>query len=126
MHRKQKIVARQIRDAISDIITREVKDPRVGIASVSHVELSADLRHAKVMISVIGETEEEMDESFQALENAEPFIRRMLGERVRLRHVPELDLQRDRGAEHAEKITRILREINEEDGEEPTHGDGSP
>lgn len=126
MHRKQKIVARQIRDAISDIITREVKDPRVGIASVSHVELSADLRHAKVMISVIGETEEEMDESFKALENAEPFIRRMLGERVRLRHVPELDLQRDRGAEHAERISRILREINEEDGEEPAHGDGSP
>jgi ribosome-binding factor A len=126
VHRKQKIVARQIRDAISDIITREVKDPRVGIASVSHVELSADLRHAKVMISVIGETEEEMDESFKALENAEPFIRRMLGERVRLRHVPELDLQRDRGAEHAERISRILREINEEDGEEPAHGDGSP
>lgn len=124
MERKQRIVARQIRDAVSDIILREVRDPRVGIVSVSSVELSIDMRYAKIRLSVIGPTEEAMATSFEALEHALPFIRRMLGERVRLRHVPELSFERDRGAEHAERISRILAEIKDERSRES--GDGPP
>ena len=118
MERKQRVVARLIRDAISDVIAREVRDPRVGIVSVSSVDLSADFRHAKIRLSVIGSTEDEMRESF---DRARPFIRRMLGERVRLRHVPEIVFERDRGAEHAEHIARILAEIESDRSQEGEH-----
>lgn len=121
MERKQRVVARLIRDAISDVIAREVRDPRVGIVSVSSVDLSADFRHAKIRLSVIGSTEDEMRESFEALDGARPFIRRMLGERVRLRHVPEIVFERDRGAEHAEHIARILAEIESDRSQEGEH-----
>ncbi len=82
MERKQRVVARLIRDAISDVIAREVRDPRVGIVSVSSVDLSADFRHAKIRASVIGSTEDEMRESFGRWTALTTLIRRMLGERV--------------------------------------------
>ncbi len=112
--RRQQSVGRLLREVISEVIRDEMRDPRVKLASVADVEVSADLQHAKVRISVIGSDEEQCRECFRAVESAARFIRREVGERIRLRHTPELHFARDRGAEHAEKVTRILREISSE------------
>jgi ribosome-binding factor A len=123
MTRKQASVTRELRDAIGEILLREVRDPRVRLVSVVAVEISPDLRRAHVRISATASTEEEAKLAFEGVESAAPFIRRLVGQRVRLKYVPELAFERDRGAEHAEKITRVLRQIADEETTGRADGD---
>lgn len=116
--RRQQSVGRLLREVISEVLRDEVRDPRVKLASVASVEVTADLQHAKVRLSILGTDEEKCQECFRAIERATAFIRRSVGTRIRLRFTPELHFSRDRGAEHADKVQRILREISAE--EKPT------
>src|SRR5213592_639111 len=102
-------LAEQIREEISLIIAGEVEDPRVGFATVTDVKLSADLRHAKVYVSVIG-TENEVKGSLVALRHASGFIRHQLGAVLRMRHTPELHFAHDDAELRAARIEELLSE----------------
>lgn len=112
MSRRTRQVGEFLREELTDIIRREVKDPRIGFMSVTRVDVTADLRHAAVYISVLG-TDDEREETLAALRSATGFIRHHLKPRLRMRQIPELEFRDDRSMEHAEQIARTLREIRE-------------
>jgi ribosome-binding factor A len=107
--RRPERLAEQIKDEVSLIIAGEVEDPRVGFATVTEVKLSADLRHAKVFVSVIG-TENEVKGSLVALRHASGFIRHQLGAVLRMRHTPELHFAHDDAEIRAARIEELLSE----------------
>lgn len=120
--RRRLRVADNMQEALADIL-RRVKDPRVGMASVTAVELSPDMRHARVRISVIGD-EEDRRRTMEGLESARGFIRSELGRVMRLRHVPELDFRLDKSAEYSVRIHQLLRSLKENEQEAAGQGDG--
>ena len=115
-HRSQRL-AEELKNEISAIIAQEVKDPRVGFATVTEVEVSPDLRHARVLVSVLGSPEEKQ-EAFEALAGATGYIRRLVGARVRLRHTPELNFVYDDSIERGDHMMRLFDEIKSESPEE--------
>jgi ribosome-binding factor A len=104
-------VGEQIKKEITDILYHELKDPRIGFVTVTAVEVSGDLQHAKVYVSVMG-SESEREESLKALIKATGFIRSEIGRRIRLRHVPELVFRLDTSIDYSSRITEVLRELN--------------
>jgi len=111
--RRQERLADRIRDEVSELIAREVKDPRVGFATVTRVELSADLFHAHVLVSVMGSAEEQQD-TLQGLSSAAGYIRHELCRRLRVRRIPELVFILDRSAEDALKIESLLQHLKKQ------------
>ncbi len=107
-------VAEAIREELMTIIQRELKDPGIGVTSITHVEVSGDLRHASVLFSVLGD-EEERNRTLEALERAKKFIRSELGKRVKLRFTPELAFKLDESLEERLRIAKILDEIKEKE-----------
>jgi ribosome-binding factor A len=108
-HRIQR-VNEQLKREIAEILLAEVKDPRVGPATVTGVHTAPDLTLAQVRMLVQG-SEEEQEETLRGLRAAAPFIRAALGRRLDLRRVPELRFELDRSLEHAMRIERILSEV---------------
>ena len=103
-----------IRSEISELIVKEIKDPRLrGMISVTEVDTAPDLRHAKVYVSVLG-TEEERSTVINTLKHAAGFFRKELGERLTMRRTPELAFVLDTSIERGDRIMRLLREIQEE------------
>jgi len=121
--RRQEAVGRVLQEAVAEVIRREVRDPRIGFVTVVGVEASADLRHARVRVSILAESEEECAECLAGIESARTFIQRLVAERVRLRYAPELVFIRDRGFENAERVARILHEIAAEQHREGDAGE---
>lgn len=106
-------VADLIRDEVSQIMHREMDDPRLGMVSITHVDMSPDLRYARIFVSVYG-SDEERKHALVALNNASGFIRRTLAPRLRMRTIPEIGFRLDESMEHAENIARILRQLEPE------------
>jgi len=102
----------EIRVILAELLTRQVKDPRIGFATVTRVEVTADLHHARVYVSVLG-TPEELASSIEGLSSAAGFLRHEVGHRLDLRRAPELTFILDHGAEAVEKIEMLLQQINE-------------
>jgi ribosome-binding factor A len=96
---------------ISDLITREIKDPRIGFVTFTRVEMSDDLRHAKVFVSIIG-AEPEKARTLQGLSSATGYIRRHLGRALHLRYTPEIAFLVDESLAHGAKIAQILRQLH--------------
>ena len=94
---------------LGQLISEELTDPRIAFATVTEVDVTPDLRTARVHVSVLG-SEEERGATLQALERAKRHLRRALGERTDLRLVPELAFVEDRSAERAARIATLLRE----------------
>lgn len=109
-------VGDQIREDLSDIIRRDVKDPGVGFVTITHVKVSADLQSARVYYTSLGD-EAAHRATGKALQRAAPFLRRQIGARIRLRRVPELFFTYDESVERGERIERLLQEIK--DGPHP-------
>ena len=107
-----------IREEVSYLLQRELKDPRLGFVTVTEVDVSKDLRTAKVYVSVLG-TEAEWRGSLEALRSARGFIRNWLVPRLRLRTVPELTFHPDRSMAHAAHIQSVLERLKEDRGEPP-------
>ena len=101
-----------IREEISHLLQRELKDPRLGFVTVTEVVVSKDLRSGKVYVSVLG-TEEQWRDSLAALQRARGFIRNWLVPRLRMRAVPELTFHPDRSMAHAAHIQRVLEQLRE-------------
>ncbi len=105
-------VGELLKEEISHIILREMKDPRIGFVSVTDVEVSGDLRHAKVFISVYG-TETEKEETMQGLKKARGYIRKLVGDRIKIHHTPELLFRYDDSIEHGVHISEIINDLKE-------------
>lgn len=99
-----------LRQEIGGIIARDVADPRVGFATITKVETTPDLRHAKVWVSVIG-PEKERTATIAALGRAMPFVRHELGRTLRLKRIPELHVQLDDTAERGTRVLHLLDEL---------------
>ncbi|MEE8471203.1 MAG: 30S ribosome-binding factor RbfA [Dehalococcoidia bacterium] len=100
-----------IREEISELLRREVRDPRLGgLISVTEVITTPDLRHARVFVSVMG-TEEEKKQAEKGLAAAAGFLRRGLGERLTLRSIPELSFERDESIEHGSHILELIKKV---------------
>jgi ribosome-binding factor A len=108
---RMKRVNEACREALSEIL-QQMKDPRIGFVTVTEVEVTPDLKQAKVWVSILAD-EEEIKETLTALEKAKGFLRRELGQRVRLRYTPELKIFLDRGAEISMKVQDILHDLEE-------------
>ncbi len=111
-HRQEKL-GELIAAELSDLLRTRVKDPRVGFASITRVEVSGDLRHAKVYVSVLG-TEEEQAATIQALKHATGFLRHELASRLVLRYMPELAFKLDTSIEQGSRILELIRQIENE------------
>jgi ribosome-binding factor A len=101
-----------LRQEITEILAREVADPRIGFVTVTDVETAPDLRHARVWVSVIG-GQAEKNETLAALARAMGFVRRQLGTRLRLKRIPELQFRLDDTAERGTRVLQLLHELEE-------------
>lgn len=105
-----------IRQEIGAIVARDVADPRIGFVTITDVETAPDLSHAKVWVSFIG-SDEERKVAMGALRRAMPFIRHELGQRLRIRRIPELHLQADETLVRGTRVLQLLNELR--DGADP-------
>jgi ribosome-binding factor A len=103
-------VGDQIREEIASLLTREVQDPGIGFVTITHVKVSPDLQQARVYYTAIGD-DKARKESARALGRATPFLRRQIGQRLRLRRVPELNFFYDEAIEKGDRIEQILLEL---------------
>ena len=110
-----------LRGELAHVIRHEMRDPRVALATVSGIEVTRDLAHAKVRISVLGDDEASREEAVATLERAKGFLRSALARRTRLRTVPALEFLLDRGAEHSQEISELLEtlEYEHDENDEP-------
>lgn len=107
-----------VREEVSHLLQRELKDPRLGFVTVTEVAVSKDLRSARVYVSVLG-SEEQWKASLAALHSARGFMRNWLAPRLRLRSVPDLMFLPDRSMAHAAHIQTVLERLREEERPEP-------
>ncbi|MFD2628427.1 30S ribosome-binding factor RbfA [Oceanobacillus kapialis] len=104
-------IAEQMKKELGEILTRKIKDPRVGFVTVTDVEVTGDLQQAKVFISVLGDEQQKQD-TLLGLAKAKGFIRSEIGQRIRLRKTPELVFEFDEALEYGNRIETILRDLN--------------
>lgn len=105
-------VGHLIQMELGELILHRVKDPRLGFVTVVHVDVSPDLRSARVFYSVMGTAKAKLD-SQQALEKAAGFLQREIGSALQLRYTPRLKFIRDESLDQGMEIDRILRGLNE-------------
>jgi len=106
-------VASEMREHISRIISEEIKDPRIGFITVVRVEVTPDLRNAKIFFSSLG-GEEEKVQAAEGLNSASGYIRKLLGERMRFKFVPELLFRLDESTEYIIHLNEIFDKIHKE------------
>jgi ribosome-binding factor A len=107
-------VGEQIQRELAQMIQRDLKDPRLGMVTISAVELSRDMGVAKVFFTVFGEGHDEK-QTLEALKHAYGFLRRELGHRMRLRTVPELRFQYDHSIEKGSQLSALINKAVAED-----------
>lgn len=113
MSKRVNRVAEQMKKELGDIIIQKVKDPRIGFVTVTDVEVTGDLQNAIVFISVLG-NDEEKEATLKGLNKAKGFIRTEIGNRIRLRKVPEIDFEFDESIEYGNRIQTLLTQVNNE------------
>jgi ribosome-binding factor A len=102
---------------LGTLISEELRDPRIAFPTVTGVEVTPDLRSARVHVSVLGD-DEKIASTLQALEKAKAFLRRELGSRTELRYIPALTFISDRSAERSARITTLLRAAKQPEPDE--------
>ena len=113
--RRVERVSEFIRREASEIIQRQLKDPRIGFITITRVEVTPDLRQAKIYVSVYGEGEEK-EKSIKGLKSARGFIQGEIGRRTRLRHTPEIFFCLDESLEKGAQVLKKMDEINLPEG----------
>ena len=112
-HRPEKL-GELIAVELSDLLRTRVKDPRVGFASITHVEVSQDLRHAKIFVSVMGSDEERVA-TMKGLRNATGFLRHELASRLTVRYMPEIVFKLDTSIEEGTRILGLIQQLEQEE-----------
>jgi ribosome-binding factor A len=108
-------VAEALKEEVGKILQWDLKDPRVKMATVTRVELTPDLRFARVFFSVWGDARDK-EIALAGIESARGFIRRLVGHRIRLRYTPELTFKLDESSEYSIQIGKVIQKLK--DGEE--------
>lgn len=116
--RRAERLAEEIREEVAKIVGGELKDPRIGFVTVTRVELTADLRTARVHVGILGDAAQR-EKTLGGLRQAAGFVRRELGRRIRIRHTPEVQFHYDEGLDATERVARLLEETRERDAEGP-------
>ena len=109
-------VAEEYREVLAEEIPR-LKDPRIGFVTITHVDVSPDLRRATVFYTVLGEDRDHRA-TRAGLQSARKRLRAALGQKVRMKFTPELDFEEDVGLSQVERVSQLLREIQTKDSEE--------
>jgi ribosome-binding factor A len=109
-------VAGLLQQEISELLVRKVKDPRLEMVTITGVEISPDLKMARIYFSRFGSAED-LKKVVEGLQSSAGFLRRELGHRMKLRNVPELHFVHDTSFEYGDRIESLLKEIHT--GEEP-------
>ncbi|HSH46992.1 MAG TPA: 30S ribosome-binding factor RbfA [Halomonas sp.] len=122
-------VADQLQKELAVLIQREVKDPRLGMVTVSGVEVSRDLGYADVHVTLLGETDaERVKENLDVLRHAAGFLRSQVARRIKLRHTPELRFHFDESVVRGRRLSSLIEEAVAEDrarrGDEDDGADG--
>ncbi len=115
--RRQKQVAELLHQEISQLIQYRTQDPRLGFVTVTDVEISPDLRQARVYVTVLG-NDVDAQSTLEGLASASGYFRRELGQSLALRHVPQLSFQLDTSLEYGMHIDKILDSIKQEQDEQ--------
>ena len=110
MSQRTERVDQLLRQEIGALLAKEIADPRIGFATITDVETSPDLRHAKVWVSIIG-TPAERKETLRALQASMGFVRHELGKRLRIRRIPDLHIHLDDSAERGTRVLHLLNEL---------------
>ena len=126
MHRYRRTdrVEELLKQEIARLVREEVKDPRVGFATVMDVSVSPDLRHARVFVSVLGD-DPEREATIAALQRARGFIRARIGQEITLKYLPEIRFELDRTLERAARIEELLGEAAPLDEPAPDEADSA-
>lgn len=113
-----------IKQEMSKMLLRELKDPRIGFVTVTDVEMTGDLREAKIYVSVMGGSEQ-VKSSLEGLNSALGFIRREIGQRVRLRFTPEISFALDTSLDYGDHIQKLLLQVEGDINKNDDNAQGS-
>ena len=102
-----------IKQEVSKMLLYDIKDPRIGFVTVTDVEMTGDLREAKIFVSIMG-NDEQIKDTMEGLQSALGFVRREIGKRIRLRFTPEISFAPDKSLDYSEHIQKILLQIEKE------------
>jgi ribosome-binding factor A len=102
-------LAEEIREQVAELIAGKLKDPRIGFVTVTRVELTSDQRLARILVGVLGE-KQARQKTLEGLRQATGFVRRELAQRLRLRFMPDIVFEYDRGLEATDRVARLLEE----------------
>ncbi len=106
-------IAELVRQEISDVLKKKINDPRIGFTSITHVDVTDDLKHASIYVSVYG-NQEKKDSTMAGLSSAKGFIRSAIAPRFDLKFFPELAFKLDNSIEHASKVFAIIDKLHNE------------
>jgi ribosome-binding factor A len=112
-YKRSERVGDLIREEVADLIMYKLKDPRIGFVTVTGVEMTADLKLARVFVSIMKEEEREL--TLEILNSSKNFIRLNLSKRLRMKFIPAIEFRLDTSVEYGFKIDRLLKEIKEKD-----------
>ena len=121
---RQTRIGDQIRVELAELLARQVQDPGIGFLTLTHVKVTPDLQQARVYYTTIGD-DKARAETRKALGRATPFLRRQIGQRLRLRRVPELDFFFDESIETQDRIEKILHGLEAERAAAPVEPDSA-
>ena len=122
MSQRTEKVERLARQVLAEAV-QDLKDPRIGFATITRVRVSADLRHGLVWVSVLG-SEEEQEESLAGLRSAAPYLRSVLGRQVRMKYLPELKFELDRGPEEAQHLEGLFDRLHHDASDDEGRDEG--
>ncbi|CAD7359992.1 MULTISPECIES: 30S ribosome-binding factor RbfA [Staphylococcus] len=114
MNMRAERVGEQMKKELMDIINNKLKDPRVGFLTITDVQPTNDLSLAKVYLTVLG-SDKEREDTFKGLEKAKGFIKSEIGQRMRLRIVPDLQFEYDASIEYGNRIEQLIQDLNKRD-----------
>jgi ribosome-binding factor A len=109
MSRRTDRVGEAIQELVAGLLVREIKDPRVGLVTITAVRVSPDLRHARVYFSSLGD-EAQREQSLRGLRSAAGFVRSQIARRLNLRVAPDIVFEYDPSLAQADRLTRLLRD----------------
>ncbi len=115
-------VAEEIKRDVGRIVHGELNDPRIGFVTITKVDLSRDLRFAKIYFSLLG-TEKQLRDTRIGLSKATGFIRKLLGQRIKLRYLPEIIFKLDEGVEYSIHISEVLEKIKDKNNSNERNSD---
>lgn len=111
---RQEKIQRLLKTEVSDILRREFKDPRLGFVTVTDAEISADLRHARIFVSVMG-SPEDRETNMAVLKGSARFVRQELGKRIQMKVLPDLEFRLDTSIDQGIRMLELLERIRRDE-----------